>query len=409
MKIPSIYTVAIFVLGVAFPLFAQTPAPPRTWTTTEGKTFQATLVSVQGSQVTVRVPTGQLAAIGLPRLSPADQAYVKGLATPAGATPAPGSAATPHSPIEKRVWPQKVEVDLRAIEVSVVSEEPAKQKCVYRSRNFEFTAQDKLAPSVMKELARTFEATRSLREGLPWAVNPKPPAGASQFAATLFTTNEDFYAAGGNRKEGATFRYNDAVFLVPFKSLGLEQHGKVWVKNGKFDDNALVLEISKQMMYGSYRYLPPWIWQGIAEYAGMLPNNAGVIIAGSHERGLKEFIKHASERGISPGDTGPVIDLMQMQNDAWSQRILADDKNRLRLHINSGLLVYFFCHLDGDGKGTRFLRYMDKIAEARDAGIAPGAKSSFGFSQMDILLDGRSKEEMQKAVAEGFKKIGVPW
>ena len=141
----------------------------------------------------------------------------------------------------------------------------------------------------------------------------------------------------------------------------------------------------------------------------MLPDNAGVIHAYAHERGLKEFIKHWGDRGIAPGDAGPVFDFLQLPNEAWTQRIAADDKNRLRLHVNAGLLVYYFCHLDGDGKGARFLRFMDQIANASDADIPPGARSSYGASQMEILLDGRNNEEMQKAVVEGFRKIGVQW
>jgi len=401
--------IALLGLALVVPLGAQTPAPPRTWTTTEGKTFQATLVGVQGTQVTVRLGNGQLAAIGLPRLSPEDQAYVQGLAKPAGGAAGSAPAATARSPIANRVWPQTVEVDSRAIEVSVVSEDPANQKCVYRSRNFEFTTQDKIAPSMMKELARTFEATRSLIEALPWGVHPKPPSGSAFFVARLFTTREDYIAAGGTSTSGAMFKSSDGSFLVPFKSLGLEQRGKTWAKSAKFNDNLLVLEISKQMLFGSYSYLPQWVWQGAPEYAGLLPDNAGVIRADAHERGVKEFIKHWGDHGIAPGDAGPVYELMQLPNEVWSQRMLADDKNRLRLQINSGLLVYYFCHLDGDGKGTRFLRFMDEIANAREANIPPGARSSFGASQMEILLDGRTKEEMQKAVVEGFKKIGIHW
>jgi hypothetical protein len=246
-------------------------------------------------------------------------------------------------------------------------------------------------------------------EGLPWTINPKPPTGSNLFVARLFTTREDFIAAGGGAKAGATFKFSDGTFLVPFKSLGLEQRGKTWAKSGKFNDDLVVLEIAKQMMYGSYRYLPPWIWQGCAEYARMLPDNAGVIHADAHERGLKEFIKNWGDRNIAPGDAGPVYEFMQLSNDVWSKRIAADDKNRLRLHVNSGLLVYYFCHLDGDGKGTRFLKYMDKVAEARDANIPPGERSSYGAAQIQILLDGRDNAEMQKAVVEGFKKIGVQW
>ncbi len=67
MRIPRNWMAALLGLALVFPLGAQTPAPPRTWTTTEGKTFQATLVGVQGTQVTVRLGNGQLAAIGMPR------------------------------------------------------------------------------------------------------------------------------------------------------------------------------------------------------------------------------------------------------------------------------------------------------------------------------------------------------
>jgi len=44
------------------------------------------------------------------------------------------------------------------------------------------------------------------------------------------------------------------------------------------------------------------------------------------------------------GDAGPVVDYMQLPNEVWSQRIAAADNNRLRLRVNSGLLVYYFRH-----------------------------------------------------------------
>ena len=408
MRFPKLSVLAL--LGLSLSAFAETPAPVRTWTTTEGKTFQASLVNVQGTQITLRLGNGQLAAIGLPRLSPADQAYLQSATAPAVAMPPAANAATGRGPIEKRVWPQKVEVDTRAIEVTVMGEDVANRKCVYHSRNFEFTAEDKIAQSLMKEVARTFESTRSLLEALPWSIDPKPGNGTGFFKAQFFMTHESFVAAGGGANVAATLRTSDNTFLVPFGTLGLERRGKTWAKGGKYEDDLLVLEITRQMMNASALLLPKWVVDGAPEYTRNLPNNAGVILAGAHERGLKEHIKEwAQKRGIKPGDAGPVLELMQMPVDVASQRMLADDKNRLRLHFSSGLLVYYFCHLDGDGKGTRFIRFMDKIAEAREAGTPPGTRGSYGLSQLDILLEGRGKDEMQNAVVDGFKKNGIRW
>jgi len=398
--------VTFLLLAMLAPVQAQTPSPVRTWTTTEGKTFQAAFVSVNGTQVTVRLGNGQLAAIGLPRLSAADQAFVatkSGGAAP-GATPAPASA-----PLENRVWPQKVEVDTRAIDVTIVTEEPAAQKCVYRSRNFEFTAQDKIAPSVMKELARTFEATRSLIEALPWTVEPKPPKDIGFYPATFYLNRENFIAAGGNAKSSGMFLSLEHRFIVPFQSLGLEQRGKTWAKSAKYNDRTLEHEITHAMMDESSRLLPHWVWEGAAEYAMLLPNNAGVILAGSHERGVKDYIKRWTDRKKSAAAAGPVFDVMHLTLDAWKTQAAQNDDNPWNLQLSAALLVYYFCHLDGDGKGTRFIKYMNKIAEARRAGTPPGARGSFGLSQVDILLDGRDKDAMQKAVVEGFKKIGVRW
>ena len=96
------------------------------------------------------------------------------------------------------------------------------------------------------------------------------------------------------------------------------------------------------------------------------------------------------------------------------------------------MLVYYFSHLDGDGKGTRFFKYLDKMREARLAWDtffknprvkleADGRftypsdlpmpsqqrKDAYGLGQLPILLDGRDAAKLQKDVVEGFKKIGV--
>jgi hypothetical protein len=95
-------------------------------------------------------------------------------------------------------------------------------------------------------------------------------------------------------------------------------------------------------------------------------------------------------------------------------------------------MVYYFSHLEGDGKGIQFLSYMEKIRDARLAWAQffkqPGVKlnpdgsftypgdlnppsqpisEQFGLNELPILIAGRDEAKMKKAFVDGFKKIGV--
>lgn len=431
---------AVSVLG--WPLYAQAPVA-RNWKTVEGQTFAATLIRVQGELLELRLPNGKLATFPIARLAPEDQAFVKGGAKPAlKGTPATGSPPVavmgdktpPRVPPEKRVWPAKVEVDNRAIEVKAITESGEDHKYLYRSQAFEFTSEDKLAGSVMKEIARTFEATRSLIEALPWQIEPKPPAGQSFYQAKFFVTRDSYIAAGGPPNSGGVYMSRDRVFRVPFPSLGLEMRGKTWFKNENYRGDTIIHEITHQMMHDYLPFLPIWVIEGTAEYAEMLPYNAGRFTTASHERGIKDYIKKATENGVPPNSLRFALDHMSMNAATWHSMADQGGQGQHRLYVSSCLLVYYFCHLDGDGKGTRFFKYLDKIREGRDAWsaffnnpkvtLAPDGRfsypsdlplpsqardDSYGLGQLNILLDGRDKDKMQKDLVDGFKKIGVRW
>ena len=437
-------------------LEAQAPATPamapagaaRSWTTVATGTypaasFTATFVSLQDTLVILRLPGGQLARIPLLRLSLTDQVYIKNSLPPAapaapvppapGASPARATPATTASipPPGKRVWPTKVEVESRAIEVKTVTEASAEQKYVYRSEAFEFTSEDKLAGSVMKEIARTFEATRALVRALPWGIDPKPPADLGFYQAKFYMTRESYIAAGGPVNSGGVYFSRDRIFRVPFPSLGLEMRGKTWFKDENYHNDTIVHEITHQMMHEYLPFLPIWAIEGMAEYTRMIPYRAGVFHTDLRERGIKDYIK---TRGLAPSSIGSVMDHLRMTTEAWHE--LADNggPKQQQLYFASGLLVYYFSHLDENGDGAHFLEYLDKIRKARDAWDtffkdprvvhnpdgsftypsdlplpSQRMKDDYGLEQLDILLDGRNAAEIQKAVEDGYKKIGVRW
>jgi len=399
----------------------------RNWTSVDGRQMQAKLVGVEGDTAVFQLANGQSAKVQLAKLSQADQDFVKSSA------PVPVAAKSQRVPIEKRTWPQVVEVSTKAINVTPVTEDPVQKKYEYRTESFNFTAQDKLAGSVMMEVARTFEATRTLVNALPWGIDPKPPQDLGYFQARLYVNMAAYHHDGGPLNSGGVYFSGDRVFRVPFESLGLVMRGKTWFKKQDYTNDTLVHEITHQMMHDFLPFMPIWMTEGTAEYTNMLPYNAGRFQAASHERGIKDYIKrNETMGGLSMADVGSVDELMRITSQGWHAKADGGGKQQHRLYFASCLLVYYFCHLDGDGKGTRFLKFMDKMADARDAWNVffanpevhredngsftyprslklPGAKrdGSYGLEQLDILLDGRGPSQMDADFRAGFKKIGV--
>ncbi|MEK0447677.1 MAG: hypothetical protein RLZZ399_2998, partial [Verrucomicrobiota bacterium] len=332
----------------------------RTWTTVEGRSFQASLLGGDGAQVILRLPNGESGSVAIQRLSAADQAFVR------GALGEKRGAAGGGPVLGKREWPTKVEVDSSAIDVKFVSEASGEKQYVYHSKSFEFEAQDKLAGTVMREVARTFEATRALMEALPWGIQPSPPAKPGYYRAKLYENRENYIRDGGPVYSGGVYFRKDRMFRIPFQSLGLELRGKTWFKNERFQNDTLVHEVTHQMMHDFLPFLPTWMIEGTAEYAAMLPYHAGRFSTDAHERGIKEYIRAYQERTKgSVADMISPLELMNMTSEGWHQRSDKGGREQSRLYFSSCLLVYFFCHLDGDGKGGGFLSYFDQIREAK--------------------------------------------
>ena len=226
------------------------------------------------------------------------------------------------------------------------------------------------------------------------------------------------------------------------QSLGLEMRGKTWFKDENYRNDTIIHEITHQLMHDYLSLLPTWVIEGTAEYVEMLPYKAGRFQAGAHQRGIKEYLDEAAARGRKPSDVGNIQAHITMKDEEWSRRTASggsgggSSSEMHRLYFASCLMVYYFCHLDGDGKGTRFLRYLDSMAEVRGAWntffASPLVKhdketgryswnpsqiqppphkmdDEYGLSQLTILLDGRTPEQLETDVKEGFKKIGVKW
>jgi hypothetical protein len=417
------------LLGLAIlSLTAQTEARP--WTDSAGRKVEAEYSGMQGDSVLLKLASGQTVPFPLARLSSEDQAYAKAQAS--NSSTAPEIAPKPDTariPLEKRTWPQNVIVPARAVEIAAISESVADRKYVYQSEAFEFSSQAKLAGSLMKEVARTFEATKFLIESLPWGVQCKPPEGRPRFIAALYETRNDYIAAGGPEMSGGVYSSGDKIFKIPFPSLGMEKRGQTYFKDDNYSNGTLIHEITHQLMDDYLGFLPKWVVEGTAEYTEMLPYKSGTFRADGHKSGIKQDIEEWQQRGFIP-DLGSLEKMMTMNRDQWDAECETPEKMAAMYH-RSELLVYFFSHLDGDKKGTRFIKFMEavygQVAELRAFFADPRVKMMEGgrfsyprdfpppdrdpatapFKNLSILIDERPYAKLAADIMAGYKDIGV--
>ncbi|MCB1277104.1 hypothetical protein [Prosthecobacter sp.] len=437
---PANRSLFIATAFIAFGVFAQ-DAALRPWKDTQGRIIQATFVSATADSVVLRMADGKEHQIPLARLCAEDQAYAKSqAAAPAPAAPTTEAASPPaiaaaslnRVPIEKRTWPDNVVVPTNSIEIQVVEENPVARKCIYRSEAFEFTSQAKLAGSVMKEVARTFEATRALVSSLPWGVVCVPPEGFERYQAALYETRQDYKDAGGPDNSGGVYMGDEKTFKVPFESIGLKLLGKSYAKDAGYDGGTLIHEITHQVMDDYLTFLPVWVIEGTAEYTEMLPYNAGKFRADAHKTSIRDHIKEMEKRGYA-ADIGNLETHMTMNRATWSAIADTSNKKMGELYFRSVLIVYFFCHLDGEkgAEGRRFMKFMDAVygeTEAlrtffKDPRVKrlPEGRFSYPtnfpppdmkpdtapFKHLELLLDGRGYSQIAKEITEAYKNIGV--
>lgn len=432
---PAYLFIATALLACGLPAQDATLRP---WKDAQGRVIQAAFVSATADNVTLRMADGTEHQLALTRLSAEDQAFVKSQtaapapATTVGTAPAVAAAAMNRIPFDKRTWPTDVIVPAKSIEIQIIEENPAARKCIYRSEGFEFTSQAKLAGSVMKEVARTFEATKTLVASLPWGIVCQPPEGFERYQAELYETRNDYIAAGGPANSGGVYMGGEKIFKVPFPSIGLKLLGKTYSKDADYDGGTLIHEITHQVMDNYLTFLPVWVIEGTAEYTEMLPYNAGKFRADAHKSGIRDHLKEMEKRSYAP-DIGNLETHMTMNRATWSGIADSSNKSMGQLYFRSVLIVYFFCHLDGEkGKeGMRFMKFMEAVygeTEAlrtffKDPRVKhfPDGRFSYPtsltppdmkgetapFKHLKLLLDDRSYSQIAQEMTAAYKNIGV--
>jgi hypothetical protein len=222
------------------------------------------------------------------------------------------------------------------------------------------------------------------------------------FRLELFETMDGYHRASGPAGSAGVYLTREKKFMVPFESLGVKLNaGKTaYIRDRDFAVKTLVHELTHMMMHDLIQLIPKWLIEGSAEYVESIPYKQGVFTPGGIHASVKDYNEVRFRRSMMGRVT---LDLENMLTPpkppppraptaaGFVPRPPVIPVPDAAFYHTSLLLTYFFMHLDGDGKGTRLLNFLNAVRAEK-----------LRWDQFENAAKG-----YEAAMEEFFKKPGV--
>lgn len=406
-------------------------AEPRTWTTTEGKTFEGEYLQTTEDGVLLLVK-GKERNVKLSKLSEEDRDFIK-------QTQSQESKNRQNSNFTDK-WPSSTTMEDK-LKAKAVKEDAANGQFVYETTHFRFISPVKLSIQTVSEMGRIFEGTYTACKSMPlnfpcrrFNFNKEvDEQGGSDDAepqekllARLYKTRADYeqIVGPGHSDSAGLFRGGTGDVLVPFSSLGIVKKGGSYaIGTGKKQDaGTLIHELTHQMsLFGADYDVPIWFAEGIAEYMRLANYQRGRFDLRGVSKNIKGYITGAPGRNLGKSFESPSLESFLGISTPKFQAATGQE-----IQFNYGfstLLVYYFIHLDGKGDGARLKRWMRDLQESKRARVMVPSNATpeqreearRKLRQMydhpnynyEKLLDGRSWAQLEKEFSKKVSKLGI--
>lgn len=369
----------------------------KTWTDKGGRKMEAELLSADEKTAVFRLANGKEVRVEIDRFAEADQELLRAWKPAEKADP----PADDDQPVDKGAnfdapWPKKVSFDGDP-DIKTVEEDKEKSRFIYESANYRFICDVRLSQSVVKGFAVMFEATHCYCRELPLGLSGGEKKDG-KYPILLFEEKEDYIKAGGPPSSAGVFIGGKGVVMVPLTSLGVRPVGSGYMLDRDKANGTLVHEITHQLTPHPYyrKGAMGWFSEGIAEYITATPYRAGNFKVASNFDDIRAYATGYGKddtRGRALGESIKAPALKQFFLMSY------EDFAGPRANFNYGLgllLTTYFLHLDGDGDGARIKRFLGALRDGKT-----------GQQALDLLLDGRSYEDLEEAIAKAWKRKGV--
>lgn len=381
----------LFVIAGLLSTQVIAPAQQRTWTDSQNRTLEATLVRSEDDSVVLRLANGKEVKFPLAKLSETDRKFAAGQAQSTAKAASGKSAATSFD----GAWPKRVSFNGDP-EIEIISEDADGKSFIYESANYRYTSNVRLANSVVKGFAVMFEATHLYCRTLPIHLDGGNKH-EGKYQIFLFSSYEDYTRSGGPQGSAGVFMSQGSRVLVPLDSLGVRKVGSGYALDRDKANKTLPHELTHQLTPHVYfqRGSLGWFTEGLAEYIAVTPYRSGSYNVQSNLRPIIEYVT-AYGRGNTGGRAlGKEIVLPRLK-----EFMLMDYPAFLaNAQVNYGaglLLTTYFFQMDGNGDAARMKEFLAALREGKS-----------GEEAIDKLLDGRSYEEVEEEFRKAWKSRGI--
>lgn len=411
---------------------AETDRPKETWTHRDGREMTARLVGADGESVEFLLPDGRTAKIPLTDLVEPDRDRVEAF------------RRWQHfwtGETKRGDWPERVMLNWLEGEVETV-EGTDEGQFVYRTAHFQFEADAKLAPNLVRDFARIFEVTHAALEKNPLGLSLyRPPRG--HHVVRLFKDTRGYQRAGGLLNTAGVYNRRSQEILVPFRSLGLRKANVAWVRQGKvYDPTTLIHEVTHQLLDHWLEVAPIWFNEGFADLIGSARYDSGRLFFNRLHEGIKERLLGKQKANPRVRDLGPSgfefpIDpaevLLASQAGFMGYPPAPPiEHGQVLHHYHSSLLLVHFALNEGESGAARLGRYLEAHRKAvEESGLRrlkiPDRASTEAEREklaralvaraklqhqvaaraLPVLSGGRSPEDFLEAMADFYRPLGI--
>lgn len=377
-------------------------ASGRTWTDVQNRRVEAELIRVEGTSVILRLGDGKEVPYPLEKLSAVDREFVKTVPAekPASATGLAKAEVVAGSIGDEPTgfdgpWPDTIRYSEEP-EITTVKEDSERKSFIYESPNYRYVCDVRLSKSVVKGFAVLFEATHRYCRSLPlmWDGGTKT---AGKYQILLFGKKDDYVRAGGPARSAGVFMSGKAAVLIPLESLGVKPVGSGYMLDRDKSSGTIPHELTHQLSPRAYfaSGAEGWFGEGMAEYVGQSPYRNGTFSVKGNFKTLVDYVTAYGRKENGGRALGNKIAMPPLK--AFMLQDYESFQEQPQLGYGCGLLMtIYFLHMDGEGDGRRLKEFLKALRSGKS-----------GERALEVLLDGRSYEQLQDEFAKAWSRKGV--
>ena len=294
-------------------------------------------------------------------------------------------------------WPGRIDSG-HDVEITSSVDEDSAKRFIYLSPNYEFICDVELSKNVVKKFAALFEATREYCRELPIAtMKAHVPGEKFRNKIFLFESKETYIQNGGPPKSAGVFMGGKGVVMAPLVSLGVKKVGSSYMFDYKGSNKTLPHELTHQLTDGEYfaSGARGWFSEGLAEYVAVTPYRSGKFMVKTNLSAIKDYATEFGKNGRGGRNLGKKISAPDLKG--YMLQPYSSFTSNANFNYGLGLLItYYYFHWDGEGDRANINAFLKALKEGKR-----------GEEALKVLLNGRSWEEMEKAISKSWRSRGV--